>query len=343
MGGHRRSLPSAPGSAGRSNRPPQDVQLRFAFEPPLVGLHHPPGVRACEPRHEVTPPDIATMSGNQVRPQQGQRQGVPVKLLRGLAQFLRRAPDAEARKIPGAVLQSQVLQADGFHGLLGEVAQVAHRQARGHDAQAGVVPRQLPQQAFQRRVLQAAAQRRPGRVLQRLEAVQHQQRALRANQCGQPLALLPGRAVRRIRVAEPAQRGIDEGIGRGLPALTGALAVEGPAQDAFRAPPVFRLQTIQPDVHQRSLGDAAKSHQHHDADARVIPGGIERRKLARPAEQVGTGEGKLDRGRDHRALGTMLPETARGQRVHESAYVQHSSPSRLGTRKSTSSPCRSQK
>ena len=95
---------------------------------------------------------------------------------------------------------------------------------------------QAGQQGFQRVVLQLAGLR-AGRMLQRLDAVQHQQRAVLRDQFGQPRSFVPGQrlAVGHGRVAEEFQSGGDEhrGVGRslgaGLVALAaGTLVVEGP-------------------------------------------------------------------------------------------------------------------
>ena len=106
---------------------------------------------------------------------------------------------------------------------------------------------QPPQQALESGGLEAALLL-SRRILQGLQAVEYQQRALLCHQLRQPLALVPGRAFVRIRVVEPPQGVGDEQVGGRLPALGGALAVERPSIHALGAAIAVPAHPAQPYV-----------------------------------------------------------------------------------------------
>ena len=89
---------------------------------------------------------------------------------------------------------------------------------------------------------------RPGWMLQRFESVENQQSARLSNVTRQTLAFIPGRSCGRICVAEPAQRLIDEQVGRGC-SVASALTVKRPAVDALSAVIIVaRHASLQPVV-----------------------------------------------------------------------------------------------
>ena len=87
----------------------------------------------------------------------------------------------------------------GRCGLVLDVLQVL---AGGDDAQARNVSDQRLQQRFQRRILEPAGLRIADRILQRLDPVQDEQRAMLPDQSGQPFAAFPRGALGRVRVVE---------------------------------------------------------------------------------------------------------------------------------------------
>ena len=121
---------------------------------------------------------------------------------------------------------------------------------RGNDAKARIVIRERLQERLHAGVLDAARLRgrlRPAmrRILQRLQPVEDQERALRLYEMRQIHALLI-RVARRLfsTPAEVRERGFEEIVSAGLPVLVRALAVEAPGEDGARAVPAGRFQRL---------------------------------------------------------------------------------------------------
>ena len=217
---------------------------------------------------------------------------MPVELDGGGLPLGLAALDAQVAEVGRAGLRRQRLQVDAPGGRAVEGFQVGHGEPGGDHQQAGVAAGQRAQQHGQPRVLELALLR-PRRVLQRLQPVQHQQGPLALHQGGQPVAFVPRRAGRGVGVAEPAQRGVDELVGRGLAALGRALAVEGPAEDAARTLVVRFTHFKQPPVDQGRLAHAAPGDQAQHVGLGIVPGRVQAGQLGVAAEEHGAGDGQL--------------------------------------------------
>ncbi len=88
----------------------------------------------------------------------------------------------------------------------------------------------------------------------------------------------------RIRIAEPAERRVDERVGRDQPLLR-ALAVERPAVDAVRAPVALGFELGEPVTDQRRLADAAPGHDRDHVLVRVGPCLVETAELGAAADE----------------------------------------------------------
>ncbi len=76
--------------------------------------------------------------------------------------------------------------------------------AGGDEAQAGVVGGETLQERFEGLILEPPSLRIVHRILQRLDAVQDEQRAMPADEPGQPFAAFPRAALGRVGVVEEA-------------------------------------------------------------------------------------------------------------------------------------------
>ena len=125
----------------------------------------------------------------------------------------------------------------------------------GDHAQAVVVGGQPFQQGGQPLVLQLARRGRGGRVLQRLQAIQDQQRPPLAHQLRQPPAFVerPLRTDGHLRVAEEGEGILEKHVGRGRYLLPRPLAVERPRQHRLAPRPLPMRQLRRPLRHQRRL------------------------------------------------------------------------------------------
>ena len=88
--------------------------------------------------------------------------------------------------------------------------QLQHRLAGGDEQQAVAVRRKLLAQADQALVLQRAVHRPAHRILERLQAVEQQQRALAADQFSQPHASVMLRADHTAVMTEPGKGFVKE-------------------------------------------------------------------------------------------------------------------------------------
>ncbi len=137
--------------------------------------------------------------------------------------------------------------------------------AGGDEAQAGVVGRQTLQERFEGLILEPPGLRIVQRILQRLDAVEDEQRAMPADEPGQPFAAFPRAALGGVRVVEELERLLNEQVGRSLPRFAGPLAVEGPVEVAFDARPALgRHPLADPVGHERRLADTAPGDQRVD-------------------------------------------------------------------------------
>ena len=162
------------------------------------------------------------------------------------------------------------------------------------------------QQRAQALVLELARLRsRP--MLQRLDAVEHEQHAARHQRFGDRLAL-GGGAGRLELHAELVQRPIEKFVRRGR-ALLRALAVERPAEHAFRAAIAVGAQALQPFVDQSRLARPAFGDEREDVGLAVAPGLVEALKLRVAPDQplvAGFGQaGDGDQGRSAPAAGRI--------------------------------------
>jgi hypothetical protein len=170
--------------------------------------------------------NIAAARPLEVPAQQRQRERVAVHVLRGLVQLRVRAGHAELAQQHGPRGGGQPAEIHLRRGPVDAAGQLGHGHARGDDAEAEHVGGQLAQEDREIRVFEATFQPVPARwMLERLHAVEHEQRALPADQLGQSQAAVARRAGRGVGIAEPAQGGVDEGLGR-RHRVAGSLAVE---------------------------------------------------------------------------------------------------------------------
>lgn len=115
-----------------------------------------------------------------------------------------------------------------------------------------------------------------------------------ADEVRQPRALVPGRAFRGVRVAEPRERMGEEFVGRGLTILLRSLRVKRPAVHPFRAAIIIgRHAAIEPLVDKRAFADAAESDEADNVGAAAGPGGVEQGEFIFPAEEFGRGDGEF--------------------------------------------------
>jgi hypothetical protein len=155
---------------------------------------------------------------------------------------------------------------------LPEGAQVGDGVARGNQAQAVAVGGQILEQDCDALVLELARRGRGGRVLQRLQAVEDEQRPPLAHQRGQPPALVerPVRAARQGRVAEKGEGFLEKQVGRGRQLLARALAIEGPRERGVAHRSILGRQRRDPLRDQRGLPFATQRDEGEDAGPRIL-------------------------------------------------------------------------
>ena len=204
--------------------------------------------------------------------------------MRGRLQVAVDAPDVVVAQQFRARFVRQPFDVDDRRRAVPEALDVGDREAAGQHDQAVIRSRRRGGEAAQERaqalVLELARLRtRP--VLQRLDAVEHEQRAPRHQRLGDRLAL-GGRAGRLDFHAELGQRPVEKLVGRGR-ALLRALAVERPAEHAIGAAIAVGLQARQPFVDQRRLARAALGDEREDVGLFVAPGFVEALQAPRRA------------------------------------------------------------
>ena len=119
---------------------------------------------------------------------------------------------------------------------------------------------------------------RAGPMLQRLDAVEHEQDAAR-HQCLGDRVALGGGAGRLDLHAELVERPVEKRVRGGRP-LFGTLAVERPAEHACRPAVAVGLEARQPFVDQSRFARAALGDERQDVDLVVAPGFVEALKSA---------------------------------------------------------------
>src|SRR5271165_6022118 len=147
-----------------------------------------------------------------------------------------------------------------------EAFEVLDRIARGDEAEAPVVLGEPLEQRAQAFVLQLACKRRTRRVLQRLQPIQDERRALVADPFGQAPALVMATldALDRRGVEELQSLGKEQ-VGRRGELLARALAVERPGESRIAIRPAFLRHTDRPFGDQRRLALAAERDKGQDA------------------------------------------------------------------------------
>jgi hypothetical protein len=195
------------------------------------------------------------------------------KFDRSLLQFLWRpaypSPAEQSRSRGGCeMIESQSLDQRTLKFL-----DVVHGHTGRHNAEPRIVARQLPQQDLETRIFEPSLLL-PRRILQRLQAIQDEQRALLLQEARQALALVPGRTCVRLRIAKIPQRRGDKQVCRDLLAFRSPLAVERIAIHA-RSTAIVRLRrTNKPVVHQGCLAHTTPGHQGDYIALGMVPGRI---------------------------------------------------------------------
>src|SRR5215208_5171367 len=92
--------------------------------------------------------------------------------------------------------------------------QIADSLARRDNTQPQLLCRQLDQERLHGCILQPSFLW-PRRILQWFESVENKQCASLPNEARKPLTFVPRRASRRVCIAEPSQRLLNEQVGRG--------------------------------------------------------------------------------------------------------------------------------
>ena len=265
---------------------PQEGELALALrpgrlQPALVGDHHLERRAALTLQvgllelHLLVMTDVLVVGIGEESAEQLQRQRVPAGILPGRLHLGFRADDLQVAQEGDRRLLHQLVELL----LLGRrlVLDVLQVLAGGDDAQAGIVGGQTLQERFEGLILEPPGLRIVHRILQRLDAVEDEQRAMPADEPGQPFAALPRAALGGVGIVEELERLLNEQVGRGLPRFAGPLAVERPIEVAFDARPALgRHPLADPVRHERRLADAAPGDQRVDVQSRIRPGRIER-------------------------------------------------------------------
>ena len=217
--------------------------------------------------HQIAFADVAAVGETEIAPEQRDGQGVAPDLaarrleLGVLLAYGRRAGarDAEAMQQPRAVGLTEVAEIVREHPARGVIRgalvfrEVPDGLAGGDDAEPGLAGAgQRPQERLHAGGTQLAALR-PGRMLERLEAVEDEQGSAPDDGPGQEPALVPGRELGIVLYLKPSQRVVEERIVRGLAVVARALAVEAPAIDPLCAAPTVGFEPIEPAIDEPRL------------------------------------------------------------------------------------------
>jgi hypothetical protein len=274
----------------------EDRQLWAFPQPEGVGGDYAEGVAALffvRPVEIDLAPlaDIAAVRPAQKVAEEGQGEGVVLKLLRRGDQLTLPAVYAELAEQGHGRAGLQSFQRDLRRRAL-EAEEVGDPFPGGDHAEARVARGQAFENGGEPRVLEATLDLRPARrVLQGLDAVEDEQRALLPDERGETGAAVVEGAGLGVGIAEEAEGVVEERLGGGDPLLH-PLAVERPVEDAGGAAPVVGGHAVQPAGDQGGFADASEGDEGEDVDFRVLPGGVEAGELGLAADEMRTGDGE---------------------------------------------------
>ena len=264
----------------------------FSYE-----FHHARGVvvarivRVGDKRADVVAPArVAGLRLLEEAREQAERERMAAEFARRGFQLLVGPPHAVVAQQRRAGLVRQFLDVDDRRGVVPPMADVLDREPAGEHDQAVRCGRRRRREAAQQHaqalVLQLA-ELPVGTVLQRLDAVENEQRAPPRHRLGDRLAL--GGGAGRFRLdAELVQRPIEERVRRSR-ALLRALAVKRPAEHCLRAAIIVGPQSLQPFVDQRRLARAAFGDEREDVGLGIGPGVVEALQLRVAADEAFVG------------------------------------------------------
>ncbi len=210
-----------------------------------------------------------------------------------LQALLSRPLDAERREQFRAGLRAQRREVALRRGC-GVALQIVDREARRHQTEAGVALREALQQREHALILQLAGERRSRRILQRLQPIEDQQRALGPDDLREPLALLVAALAFDRLGAEEFDRLGEKQVRRGAGLLARALVVERPGERGLAPGPAPRREIVRPFRDERSLPlPAERDESQHERMrlpvASLRPGLLDDRGLRLAADQFGRG------------------------------------------------------
>lgn len=110
---------------------------------------------------------------------------------------------------------------------------------------------------------------RAGWVLERLYAVENEQRAFAGDGVGEQTAFVPRRERRLAWHAEPFEGMGEKGVFGGLAVFLDALAIETPRIDTPRVKPALTLKTLEPVLDEHGLAHAAPGDEGNDGGVRL--------------------------------------------------------------------------
>ena len=276
----------------------------------------------------VAPRDIAAMRIRQIAADNLQRQRMALHLGAERAPLRLRSLDAEPRQQRRAGLLAQAaeyaLRRGG--GIALEVFDLA---ARRHQTEASIAGREGFKQRGQRIVLQPPLHRRVGRILQRLQPVEDQQRSAFAQGPREPFPLLVAALALDRRQSEEFQRLGEEQVRRGAGLFARPLPIERPRERRLRARPAARGQRVGERGDQRRLALAAERDKGQHMRMRLTarrprPGVCDKSSLRLAADQIFGGVDvdavEVERGRGGARHGDIR-DIARRSRYHRANFL----------------------
>ncbi len=269
--------------------------LPLALEPPHIRIHDAEGVAAqilgvgFFELHEVALADVPGVGVVEVSAEQVQGERVAFHVFHQLLEIglgTGSHADGPEQLHPGGRREARQL-VHGRGGLL-VGAQIGDAIPGGDDAkpQAGVG--QPLEQGGEALVLELARRGRGGGVLQRLQAIEDEQRPSFADELGQPPAFFERTraTLSHRRIAEEDEGFLEKHVARGGRLLARALAVEGPREDGITPRPVLMRQLRRPLRHQRGLPLASEGNEGEDVGPhRLAAHGL----VPRIGEELGLG------------------------------------------------------
>ena len=202
-----------------------------------------------------------------------QRQRVPAGIAPGRLHLGLRADDLQvSQQVNRRLLHQFVELLLRGRRLVLDVLQVL---AGRDNTESRVVGGQTLQERFERLILEPTGLRVVQRILQGLDAVEDEQRAMPADEPRQPFAAFPRAALGGVGIAEERERLVNEQVGRGLARFARSLAVKGPVEVALDPRPALNRHPLADPVrHQRRLADPAPGDERVDIQLRIRPGRI---------------------------------------------------------------------